>query len=53
MKQKFQLEMGLEQYKNAATLLRTWGIKNTNQLSIEAYIFVLAQETQNLSANKL
>ena len=43
--------MGVAQYKNAATPLRTKGINTT--YANEVYKFVLAQETQKLSAIKL
>ena len=46
---KFQIQMGIAQYKNAATPLATIGINTTQQpFSNEVCNFILAQETQKL-----
>ena len=46
MKQKCQLQMGIAQYKNAATPLRTKALSN------EVHNFDLSQGAQKLSATK-
>ena len=54
MKQKCQIQMGVGQYENAATPLRTrMNSYQTPALSNEVYNFDLSQGSQKLSAIKL
>ena len=50
MKQKCQIQIGTAQYKDAATVLRTSGIK---ALSNEVFIFVLAQRGSKVISHQI
>ena len=52
MKQKYQLQMGLAQYKNAITLLVLEALIPLPALSNEVYNSILIQEAQKWSAIK-
>ena len=52
MKQKWQIQMAVAQYKNAPTPLRTKGNNTTHKHFEMVYNFVYAQGAQKLSAIK-